>query len=265
MKITSFLLFIFLFVIASISMFFSVKKSIDTPNSLSQNTLNTSTGVAVLELYTSEGCSSCPPADDILRGVANQENVFALGFHVTYWNRLGWKDSFSQKIFDDRQYKYGTQFQKDGVYTPQLVVNGSEEFVASRKGQVESAIKKALAIPARAQIALTKTEKDGDFAIKYTLSGDLTNAALNFAVVESNFATKVKRGENEGRTLKHDNVVRDFETADIKKYPNGAPITEGSHGVFPMKGWQVANCSVIVFLQDKKTGQVVGAAKIGLK
>ena len=265
MKIATVLFILSLSVIANVSIFYGFKKPIDMPITASQNTLNSSTGVAVLELYTSEGCSSCPPADDILRGVANQENVFALGFHVTYWNRLGWKDSFSQKIFDDRQYKYGTQFQKDGVYTPQLVVNGSEEFVASRKSQVESAIKKALATPARAQIALTKTEKGGDFQIKYTLSGDLTDAALNFAVVESNFATKVKRGENEGRTLKHDNVVRDFETVELKKAANNAPNTEGSHGVFPMKGWQVSNCSVIVFLQNKKTGQVLGAAKIGLK
>ena len=265
MKIAACSFILSLSVIACISICYSFKKPIDTPNSSSENAPNVGNGVAVLELYTSEGCSSCPPADDILRGVANQENVFALGFHVTYWNRLGWKDSFSQKIFDDRQYKYGTQFQKDGVYTPQLVVNGAEEFVASRKGQVESAIKKALATPAHAQISLTKTEKDGDFDIKYTLSGDLKDAALNFALVESNFATKVKRGENEGRTLKHDNVVRDFETVEIKKAANNTPITEGSHGVFPMKGWQVSNCSLIAFLQDKKTGQVLGAAKMGLK
>ena len=265
MKIAACSFILSLSVIAGISIFYGFNKPTKTSISLSENAPNVANGVALLELYTSEGCSSCPPADDILRGVVHQENVFALGFHVTYWNRLGWKDSFSQKIFDDRQYKYGTQFQKDGVYTPQLVVNGAEEFVASRKGQVESAIKKALATPAHAQISLTKTEKDGDFDIKYTLSGDLKDAALNFALVESNFATKVKRGENEGRTLKHDNVVRDFETVEIKKAANNTPITEGSHGVFPMKGWQVSNCSLIAFLQDKKTGQVLGAAKMGLK
>ena len=82
-------------------------------------------GVAVLELFTSEGCSSCPTADDVLRDLAKDSNVVALSFHVTYWNRLGWKDSFSQKIFDERQYAYGEKFRANGVYTPQAVINGT--------------------------------------------------------------------------------------------------------------------------------------------
>ena len=233
-----------------------------SPNMQSKIINNQSKGVAVLELYTSEGCSSCPPADDILRGVAAQENVFALSFHVTYWNRLGWKDSFSQKVFDERQYAYGTHFQKDGVYTPQLVVNGTEEFVGSRKSQADNAIKKALATPARAQIELSKTLKDNNIIIKYKLTGDFSEANLNFAVVESNFATKVTRGENEGRTLKHDNVVRDFETMEAK---SKALDTEGVLEIYPLKNWRIQNCAAIVFLQDKKTGQVTGAAKMDLK
>ncbi len=218
---------------------------------------NPSKGIAVLELYTSEGCSSCPPADDILRGVVHQENVFAMAFHVTYWNRLGWKDSFSQKAFDERQYAYGSRFQKDGVYTPQLVVNGTEEFVGSRKSQAENAIKKALTTPAVAQISLSKTLKDNNIAVNYKLSGDFVNAVLNFAVVESNFSTQVKRGENEGRILKHDNVVRGFQTVEVKN-------TEGVFEVKLLKNWQLSNCMFIAFLQDKKTGQVLGASKIGL-
>ena len=92
---------------------------------------STAKGVAVLELFTSEGCSSCPPADDVLRDLAKDSNVIALSFHVTYWNRLGWKDSFSQKIFDERQYAYGEKFQANGVYTPQAVINGTTEMVGS--------------------------------------------------------------------------------------------------------------------------------------
>lgn len=241
--------------------FFVGRKTTNQPIQSSNNALsksqNGAKGIAVLELFTSEGCSSCPPADDILRGVVQQENVFAMAFHVTYWNRLGWKDSFSQKVFDERQYDYASRFQKDGVYTPQLVVNGTAEFVGSRKSQTENAIKKALATPARAQIDLSKTLKDNKIAIKYILSGDIVNAVLNFAVVESNFATKVMRGENEGRILKHDNVVRDFQTLDVKN-------TEGGYEVPSMKNWQLQNCTLIVFLQDKKTGQVLGASKIGL-
>lgn len=218
---------------------------------------NSSKGVAVLELYTSEGCSSCPPADDVLRGVVHQENVFAMAFHVTYWNRLGWKDSFSQKFFDERQYAYSSRFQKEGVYTPQLVVNGTEEFVGSRKVQTKNAIKKALTTPAVAQISLSKTLKDNSIAVNYKLSGDFINAVLNFALVESNLSTKVMRGENEGLTLKHDNVVRDFQALEVKN-------TEGVYEVKLLKNWQLSNCMFITFLQDKKTGQVLGASKIGL-
>ncbi len=235
----------------------TTNEPIQSSNNSRQMSQNSSNGIAVLELYTSEGCSSCPPADDILRGVVHQENVFAMAFHVTYWNRLGWKDSFSQKVFDERQYAYGSRFQKDGVYTPQLVVNGTEEFVGSRKAQTENAIKKGLATPALAQIELSKTLKDNKIAIKFKLSGDFINAVLNFVVVESDFSTKVTRGENEGRILKHDNVVRDFQTVEVKN-------TERVHEVSVMKNWQLPNCTLIVFLQDKKTGQVLGASKIGL-
>jgi hypothetical protein len=215
-------------------------------------------GVAVLELFTSEGCSSCPPADDVLRELAQDTNVMALSFHVTYWNRLGWRDSFSQKIFDERQYKYGEKFKADGVYTPQVVINGETEMVGSKRKDVSKAIKNALEMPAKVQIALQKSRVGADIEIKYTLTGDVSkDAVLQFAVVESGFATKVKRGENGGQTLKHDNVVRDFEA---KK----AVYTEGSYLVLPMAGWTVQNCSVVVFLQEKGLGRIVGAAKIKL-
>ncbi len=241
--------------------FFVGRKTTNQPIQSSNNTpsksQNSANGIAVLELYTSEGCSSCPPADDILRGVVNQENVFALAFHVTYWNRLGWKDSFSQKAFDERQYAYSSRFQKDGVYTPQLVVNGTEEFVGSRKSQTDNAIKKALATPAVTQIDLSKTLIDNKIAIHYSLSGDIVNAVLNFAVVESNFTTKVMRGENEGRILKQDNVVREFQTLEVKN-------SVGMQNILPLKNWQMSNCTLIVFLQNKKTGQVLGASKIRL-
>jgi hypothetical protein len=214
------------------------------------------TGFAVLELFTSEGCSSCPPADDVLRDLAKDANVMALSFHVTYWNRLGWTDSFSQKIFDERQYAYGEKFRANGVYTPQTVINGSVEMVGSKKTQVAQAVKSALATAATVKIDLQKVEKgEGDINIKYTLSGDVPKGAvLQFALVESAFATKVKRGENEGRTLRHDNVVRDFEARK-------ASDTEGVIAFFPLSAWQLKNCSVVAFVQERGLGRILGAAK----
>ena len=213
-------------------------------------------GVAVLELFTSEGCSSCPPADDVLRDLAKDFNVIALSFHVTYWNRLGWKDSFSQKIFDERQYAYGEKFQSNGVYTPQTIINGAAEMVGSKKSQVVQAVKNALETPSKVQISLEKKVENGDINVKYRLNGHVPkDAVLQFALVESAFSTRVKKGENEGRTLKHDNVVRDFKA---RKTSN----TEGSISFFPLSSWQMKNCTVIAYVQEKKLGAIVGAAQV---
>ena len=213
---------------------------------------------AVLELFTSEGCSSCPPADEILRGVANQDNVFALSFHVTYWNKLGWKDAFSQKLFDERQYTYGRLMQSNGVYTPQLVVNGSEEFVGSRKSQTEKSIEKALSQKAEADIILNKKFENNTLKIDYSLKGNFKNAVLNIALVERNIETKVLRGENEGRTLKHDNVVREFRT--IQTDAKG----EGNILLNMPNDFKQKDCSVMAYLQNSETWKIIGAAKIAV-
>ena len=210
---------------------------------------------AVLELFTSEGCSSCPSADEILRGVADEDNVFALSFQVTYWNRLGWKDPFSQKIFDERQYSYATKFNKEGVYTPQLVVNGHEEFVGSNKNKVQKSIENALAEDVKTEISLTKTKENETLKINFQLTGDTKNTLLNFAIVERNLTSKVMRGENEGRILKHDNVVRHFETIKI------GSNTEGVVSVKIDANWHLENCAIIAYLQDD-SWRILGANKL---
>ena len=211
---------------------------------------------AVLELFTSEGCSSCPPADEILRGVANQDNVFALSFHVTYWNKLGWKDAFSQKMFDERQYAYGRLLQSNGVYTPQLVVNGSEEFVGSRKSQTEKSIEKALTQTVEAGIILNKTFENNTLKAHYKLVGNFKNTVLNIALVERNIETKVLKGENEGRTLKHDNVVREFQTIQINA------TGEGTISLNLPSDFKQKDCKIIAYLQNKDTWKIVAATEI---
>ena len=213
---------------------------------------------AVLELFTSEGCSSCPPADEILRGVANQDNVFALSFHVTYWNKLGWKDAFSQKMFDERQYAYGRLMQSNGVYTPQLVVNGSEEFVGSRKSQTEKSIEKALSQTVEVGIFLNKTLENNALKAHYKLAGDFKNTVLNIALVERYIETKVLRGENGGRTLKHDNVVREFQTIQINA------TGEGTISLNIPSDFKQKDSKIIAYLQNKDTWKIVAANKIEL-
>jgi hypothetical protein len=211
---------------------------------------------AVVELFTSQGCSSCPPADDILRGYADAENVYPLSFHVTYWNRLGWQDVYSQKEFDERQYMYGNHFNLRSVYTPQTVVNGAFETVGSRKGEVKNAIAEALKKPALASIVLNLNKKKNEYEVSYKLSGEYKNSLLNLLIVEKSIKTEVLRGENEGRTLYHDNVVRLFKTIEM------GDSTEGVSVLNIDDNWVLGNCKVIAFLQDRDTLKVKAATGI---
>jgi hypothetical protein len=220
----------------------------------------TTEGVAVVELFTSEGCSSCPPADVVLSGYGNRDNVFPLGFHVTYWNRLGWRDSFSQKAFDKRQYDYSERFSLNGNYTPQIVINGDVEMVGSRQNQVDKAIREALKTPPSVKIRLEKNFKEGDIEISYQLEGVLENAVLNLAIVENQLETTVLRGENGGKKLKHDHVVRDFQTIALKKGEQA-----GKLHFFPLSSWKLGNCSVVAFVQNENNGPVRGASRLKIQ
>ncbi len=219
---------------------------------------STATSFKVVELFTSEGCSSCPPADDILRGLAGQDNVMALSFHVTYWNRLGWKDPFSQPEFDARQYQYGSYFKLNGVYTPQVVINGAAEMVGSRRAQIESEVSKENKNDTDFKIDLTTDLKDKKLTTHFKINRKTENKVLNIALVERNIETKVLRGENEGRTLKHDNVVRLFKTIKI------ASDTEGVMDFMLQADFKTKDCSIIAYLQDEKNMKIVAAAKLRL-
>ena len=211
--------------------------------------------VVVLQLFTSEGCSSCPAADELLREYANRDNIFALSYHVTYWNRLGWADPFSQRQFDNLQYSYGENFRLSSVYTPQIIVNGNSEAVGSSENKIANLINTSLSKPAKNSILLDKSIKNNEITIKYSIKEIISkNAILNFELVEKNLSTKVKRGENEGRTLQHYNVVRSEKT---QKANEKGEIT------FELDStWKKENCAVIVFLQDSKLGQITGASKV---
>lgn len=237
------------FSIATIVFLFGFK------NEKNNSQITDNQGIAVLQLFTSEGCSSCPPADDILRKYANQDNIFALSYHVTYWNRLGWADLFSQKQFDNLQYSYGENFRLSSVYTPQIVVNGNSEAVGSSENKIANIVNTALAKAAKNTILLEKSIKNNEITFKFNIKGDISkNAILNFELIESNLSTKVKRGENEGKTLLHDNVVRSEKT--LKATEKGEITFE----IDPT--WKKENCAIIVFIQDSNLGQINGASKL---
>jgi hypothetical protein len=223
-------------------------------------------GFAVVELFTSEGCSSCPPADDILRGLAERENVMALSFHVTYWNRLGWKDSFSKPEFDERQSNYGAHFNLNSIYTPQVIINGAAEMVGSHGSQIDKELSKIGSEKSDITIELSKNIKDKTLIINYKINKATENKLLNFALVERNLETKVLRGENGGRTLKHDNVVRLFKTVKIRStvLASSGVATEGVENFNLQNDFKLKDCSVIVYLQDAQTMKIVAASKMAL-
>ena len=168
--------------------------------------------VAVLELFTSEGCSSCPPADNLLPELAKLDsNVMILSFHVDYWNRLGWEDPFSNAAYSERQRQYGSQFHLESIYTPQLVVNGEYELVGSSRKEATQTIQKALTEKAAVKIIIDKVKNDaGKLLVDCRAEGDLKRIDLVAAFVQKQAAINVKAGENRGAKLSHTNVVRAF-------------------------------------------------------
>jgi hypothetical protein len=157
----------------------------------------------VLELFQSQGCSSCPPALAVLNEVANRPDVLALNFAVTYWDQLGWKDSFAQPAFTARQWDYARAGGRGNVQTPQLIVDGRQAILGSRKNEVDAAIAAHHGAPGAPSIAV----RDGRVAI----SGGKTLASANVWLVDFDprtIAVPIRAGENGGRTLAHRNIVK---------------------------------------------------------
>lgn len=164
---------------------------------------------AVLELFTSEGCSSCPPADRLLPELLrNDSNIIALSFHVDYWDNLGWKDAFSNNSFTERQRRYGEQFHLESIYTPQLVINGEYETVGSNRQKAENLIKKVEEEPSSAEIKIIEVKKQNQsLSVTCHLYGEIKNSQLIAAIVQKHAERKIAGGENSGATLQHTNVV----------------------------------------------------------
>ncbi len=164
----------------------------------------------VVELFTSEGCSSCPPADALLAELAGQPDVLALSFHVDYWDRLGWKDPFSSPDATRRQNSYAELLGLTTVYTPQIVVDGRWQAVGSDRSEVEQAL--ASARRSREEVAVALAVDHGRAQITLGQGGgDRIAADLLLIGFDRRHVTAVSRGENGGRTLSHVDVVRSIE------------------------------------------------------
>ena len=162
----------------------------------------------VVELFTSEGCSSCPPADKLLAEIAARPDVLALSFHIDYWDRLGWKDPYSSHEATERQNRYARLLNLGSVYTPQIIVDGKWQAVGSDRSDVEHALDRARR--SRQEIPVTLALDHGRARVKLD-AVDAASASLLLIGFDRRHVTEVKRGENGGRTLAHVDVVRGIE------------------------------------------------------
>lgn len=171
--------------------------------------------VGVVELFTSQGCSSCPPADKALAAFAARDDVLALSFHVDYWNYLGWQDTFSHARFTERQRRYATSFKERGVYTPQAVVNGRTHVVGSRAAEIDGLLKaygdadKGL----KTSLSVSKTSD----VVQVTAQQATGNATLWLVSFDRTRDVDIKRGENRGRRITYHNVVRGITMLGMMK------------------------------------------------
>jgi hypothetical protein len=172
---------------------------------------------AVVELFTSQGCSSCPPAEAYLGELAQHKDVLALAFHVDYWDDLGWKDPFSSRISTDRQYVYSKVLGRSSVYTPQVVIDGKDEFVGTDRRQIG----RALAV-ARTGVRLGISVEREDLVVELAALQKAVPSAVLLVTYLRKATSSIGRGENAGRTLEEFNIVRGIR--DLGRW-NGEPVS----------------------------------------
>ena len=219
----------------------------------------------LVELFTSEGCSSCPPADLLLARLDSQQFVagvlaIVLSEHVTYWNDLGWKDPFSKPELTERQRRYGDQLRLEGPYTPQMVVNGQREFVGNNAAALVKAVQQAAneeSLHPPVDIRVTNLRVDRK-TLHATIETGPGQGAQLFAVLAANApSTHVMRGENAGKSLSHVAVVRSL--VELERVDD--PLRDDAINL-PLAADTPEKLRLILFLQDGRTGRVLGSTEI---
>jgi len=218
--------------------------------------------VALVELFTSEGCDSCPPADEWLRKLPaagfGPERVVPLALHVDYWDYIGWKDPFASAGFSARQRELAAVNRSRVVYTPQVLLAGRDYRAWSSRGRFADDVKTVNAIPARAEIALNLVEPQSG-GLEVRAAGtvpkpeDRADAALFVAAYENGLSNRITAGENRGATLHHDFVVREWWGPVALDATGGAQITR------KVTASSVAKGGIAAFVQSRRTGEVLQA------
>jgi len=238
--------------------FGSSRRSTALPNEASNRT------PVVVELFTSEGCSSCPPADLLLQQLDTQPipgaQLIVLSEHVDYWNHIGWTDPYSSAAYSDRQTAYGRRLRLESVYTPQMIVDGNEEFAGSNSSEAQTALKKAAA-NLKVPVRLSEARVEDGLVKAHVETGPLpqsvSKADVIFVVALNRAESQVARGENSGKHLSHVAVVRNLSKA--------GSVERG--GIFSRdvaakldKNIDPSQLRAIAFVQEAGQGKILGAA-----
>jgi|AP95_1055475.scaffolds.fasta_scaffold56494_2 hypothetical protein len=213
----------------------------------------------LVELFTSQGCSSCPPADAYLIELDRRDDVIALSMHITYWDYIGWKDPFASEAVTDRQREYGRRIGRGRIYTPEIIVNGMLHAVGSRKSAVERIVGEVQAsMPSRLDIELSMTADDG---LRISLPGGHIEgtATVWLARFDKQHVTTIERGENRGRTLRNINVVREIREIGVW---NGAPLDIDLPRSALIAADGAGNDGCVVIVQKDGFGQVLGVRRM---
>lgn len=212
---------------------------------------------AVVELFTSQGCSSCPPADAVLKALADDPTIMALSLPVDYWDYLGWKDSFASPRNSERQRAYAKARGDGAIYTPQAVINGTVHLNGSGRAAIDSAIQSALTDNTAPRIPLRFWQERNTLNIAVSAAAPGVaprEATLWLGLVQTNAAVEVKHGENEGKQLTYTNVVRELTAVGLWK---GEPLmVQIPRGAVMLAETQRA----IVLVQEGRAGPIIGAA-----
>jgi hypothetical protein len=246
--------------IATLSGLFAVALSTCTAQSAAANRIP-----VLVELFTSEGCSSCPPADALLAKLDHDQpvdgaQIIVLGEHVDYWDNLGWHDRFSSHEYTDRQKEYGSRLSLDDVYTPQMIVDGTDQFVGNDAARARRAIQHAAQNP-KVTLTLTQPKLDGH-KISASLSAlaaanGKPRADLYAALVDPTDTTDVRGGENRGHRLQHVGVVRNLQRVGSLKDLGSGPV---SFSLSAPGDAKPAGMRVVVFAQQSGQGAILGTA-----
>lgn len=246
-----------------------------SPGTMQASAANTARRPVVIELFTSEGCSSCPPADLLLQKLVQQQpiadaEIIALEEHVDYWNHDGWVDPYSSSEWTERQQAYAAVF-RDDPYTPEAVVNGRRQFVGNNRGEAEAEIEKAAGgLKTEVRItALSPYEKGSErFHVSVEkLAGNAAGdvAEIWLAVTEDGLHSAVSRGENAGHVLQHVATLRSLRKIGIADAHNASGAFSGDTLVRLSPEWNPENLRVAVFVQQSKGREILGAASTKIK